>query len=144
MKEIRHTTDISSKIYTDSLNIRKTVFVKEQNVPQNLEIDDLETSCTYFNLYLNDIAVATARFYPIKDNGIHVQRVAVLKEYRQQHLGSELFKSIFEYAQEQNYAYVILGAQDHAQAFYKKLGFKVIGEQYQEVGISHHDMKLNL
>jgi len=144
MNKIKHTTDINSTIYTDSLNIRKTVFVKEQKVPQNLEIDNLEADCTYFNLYLDDKAVATARFYPTDDNGVHVQRVAVLKEYRQKHLGSELLTAIFTYAKQQDYSYVILGAQDHAQKFYKKLGFEVIGRQYQEVGIAHHDMKLNL
>jgi len=144
MSEIKHTTDISSDIYADSIAIRKAVFVKEQNVPQNLEIDNLEADCTYFNLYLENKAVATARFYPTDDNGVHVQRVAVLKDYREKHLGSQLLKAIFDYARQQNYAYVILGAQDHAQNFYKKLGFEVVGRQYQEVGIAHHDMKLNL
>ncbi|WP_057881603.1 GNAT family N-acetyltransferase [Companilactobacillus kimchiensis] len=144
MNKIKHTSNIDSDIYRDSLAIRRAVFVTEQNVPEDLEIDNLESQCIYFNVYLDDQAVATARFYPTDDNGIHIQRVAVLKKYRQEHLGSDLLKYIFNYAQEENYNYVVLGAQDHAQNFYKKLGFKVIGKQYQEVGIAHHDMKLNL
>jgi len=144
MSEIKHTNNIKSDIYKDSINIRKTVFVDEQNVPEELEIDALENKCTYFNVYLDQKAVATARFYVTDDNGIHVQRVAVLKDYRQKHLGSELLRNIFQYSKEQNYNYVILGAQDHAHAFYKKLGFQVIGDQYLEAGILHHDMKLNL
>lgn len=144
MKEIRTTTDISSNIYQDSLNIRKKVFVEEQQVPKNLEIDELENKCTYFVLYIGSKAAATARFFPTKDSGIHVQRVAVLKEYRHQNLGTEILKSIIDYAQQHNCSYLILGAQDHAQAFYQKLGFHVIGKQYTEVGILHHDMKLNL
>lgn len=144
MKEIKYSNKIDSAIYQDSVKIRTAVFVDEQQVPKNLEIDDLEADCTYFNLYLDGSAVATARFYPTDDNGIHVQRVAVLKDFRQEHLGSELLKNIFSYAKNQHYAYVILGAQDHAQDFYKKLGFRVIGKPYQEVGIAHHDMKLDL
>ena len=70
--------------------------------------------------------------------------MAVLKEYRQKHLGSKLLKYIFDFAKKENYQYVILGAQDHAQMFYTKLGFKVVGEQYKEAGILHHDMKLEL
>lgn len=144
MHKIKYTTDINSDIYHDSLNIRTTVFVKEQNVPQNIEIDKLENHCTHFVLYDDQTPMATARFFVTDDNGIHVQRVAVLKEYREQHLGSELLQYIFDFAKEKNYQYVILGAQDHAQAFYIKLGFKVIGDQYQEAGILHHDMKLVL
>lgn len=144
MNEIKHTTDINSTIYRDSLSIRTQVFVKEQDVPKDLEVDSLENKCTYFNVYQNDHAVATARFFPTNDNGIHIQRVAVLKENRHQHLGSELLQYIFNYAKHKNYAYVILGAQDHAQGFYKELGFEVVGEQYREAGILHHDMKLNL
>lgn len=144
MNDIKHATGIDSKIYHDSVNIRTKVFVEEQNVPKNLEIDDREAECTYFNIYIDNKAVATARIFVTDDNGIHIQRVAVLKDYRQQHLGSELIKAMIDYAKNGHYDYAILGAQDHAQAFYQKLGFEVVGPQYQEVGIAHHDMKLNL
>ncbi|GEO79279.1 hypothetical protein FD29_GL001293 [Companilactobacillus mindensis DSM 14500] len=85
MKEIKYSNDINSAIYKDSLKIRTDVFVDEQNVRKDLEIDDREADCTYFNVYLDGSAVATARFFPTDDNGIHVQRVAVLKKFRQEH-----------------------------------------------------------
>lgn len=144
MNEIKFATGNDSQIYSDSISIRKAVFIEEQNVPQELEIDDSEALCTYFVLYIGRKAVATARIFSTSDNGVHVQRVAVLKDYRQQHLGSELLKYIINYAKNHNFIYVILGAQDHAQDFYKRLGFQVFGPQYEEVGILHHDMKLNL
>lgn len=144
MKKIRHSSNLDSDIYRDSLNIRKNVFIIEQQVPESLEIDNSENKCTYFVLYLDDQPVATARFFPTDDQGIHIQRVAVLKPYRHQNLGSELISQIIYYAKKQKYNYVILGAQDHAQNFYKSLGFTVVGKQYLEVGILHHDMKLNL
>lgn len=144
MKEIKHSFGNKSALYQDSLEIRKAVFVQEQNVAQDLEIDADESKCTYFNVYQDNQAIATARISPTEDNGVHIQRVAVLKDFRHQQLGSDLIQYIIQYARENNYKYAILGAQDHAQAFYKKLGFEVIGEQYTEVGIFHHDMKLNL
>lgn len=144
MHKIKYTDDINSDIYHDSLNIRKNVFVKEQNVPENIEIDDSEDKCIHFVLYDDETPMATARFFVTDNNGIHVQRVAVLKKFRQNHLGSELLNSIFNFARKENYQYVILGAQDHAQEFYTKLGFTVVGEQYKEAGILHHDMKLKL
>lgn len=144
MEEIKQSADTNSGIYHDSVAIRKEVFVEEQNVPQDLEIDNLEDKCTYFNIYLEDQPVATARFFPTADHGIHIQRVAVRSKYRQRNLGSKLIQAILTFAKEKGYSYAILGAQDHAQDFYKKLGFQVIGDQYVEAGIKHHDMKLNL
>lgn len=144
MNKIKSSNDINSDIYVDSVNIRKEVFVYEQHVPAKIEIDDDEDKCTYFVLYNNNQAVATARFQITEDNGIHIQRVAVLKEFRHQHLGSDLLKYMLEYAKRLNFTYVILGAQDHAQDFYRQLGFNVVGEQYKEAGIFHHDMKLSL
>lgn len=144
MKEIKFAKGNATKLYQDSVTIRKAVFVKEQAVPEELEIDDAEAKCTYFVLYIEQKAVATARIFATTDNGIHVQRVAVLKNYRERHFGSELLKYIINYAKKNEFNYVILGAQDHAQPFYQRLGFQVFGPQYEEVGILHHDMKLNL
>ncbi|HIY92206.1 GNAT family N-acetyltransferase [Companilactobacillus sp. HBUAS56275] len=144
MNKIKSSNDINSDIYQDSVNIRTKVFVDEQNVPAEIEIDADEDKCTYFVLYSNNKAAATARFQVTSDNGIHIQRVAVLKSFRHQHLGSDLLEYIFNYAKQHNFNYIILGAQDHAQAFYTQLGFKVVGEQYEEAGILHHDMRLSL
>lgn len=144
MDKIKYSDDINSDIYKDSLNIRETVFVKEQHVDKNIEIDNDEAKCTYFTLYSNDKPAATARFQVTDDNGIHIQRVAVLKEFRHQRLGSKLLDFIFKFAKEKHFDYVILGSQDHAQKFYQQLGFKVVGDQYREAGILHHDMKMSL
>lgn len=117
MNEIKYSTSLNSLIYQDSVAIRTEVFVNEQNVPKELEIDDLENKCTYFVLYKENKAVACARFFPTADNGIHVQRVAVLKEYRHKNLGTELLNYIFNFVTKENYSYIVLGAQDHAQNF---------------------------
>lgn len=144
MREIKYSDDLNSKIYQDDLMIRKKVFSQEQNVPLELEVDDNEDKCTYATLYVDKTPVATARYFPTEDNGIHVQRVAVLKQFRKQGLASILLKDIFKTAKNSGHKYIILGAQDQAQPFYKKLGFKVVSDQYKDAGILHHDMQLNL
>lgn len=145
MIKIKYTTDLNSKSYNDGLNIRKAVFIKEQGVNEDLEISD-EDKCEHVTLYSDDKPCATARYFVTDDNGIHIQRVAVLKDFRHQHLATILLNDIITRIKKDsnNYKYIILGAQDHAQEFYKKLGFQVIGEQYQEAGILHHDMKMTI
>ncbi|MDO1605696.1 GNAT family N-acetyltransferase [Lactobacillus sp. YT155] len=142
--EIKNSTDLSSQVYKDALKIRYTVFVEEQAVPEDMEIDEFESISTYFVGYINDLPVVTARCYETDDNGWHVQRVATTKEYRQQGLAKELLIHIENVAQQHGYDYLILGAQDQAQGFYLKLGYQVIGDQYLDAGIEHHDMKKTL
>ena len=143
MREIKYSDNLNSKIYQDDLMIRKKVFVEEQNVPASLEVDKMENSSTYATLYIDGIPAATARYFPTEDNGIHIQRVAVLKEFRKKGLASSLLKDIFKRVRG-DYKYIILGAQDQAQDFYKKLGLHVVSDQYLDAGILHHDMRLDL
>lgn len=143
MNKIKSSTDLNSQIYQDGLLIRKAVFVKEQNVPQELKVAG-EQDCTYFVLYRNDQAAGVARYYPTDDNGVHVQRVAILKEFRHQGLASELLNFISKQAKSQGYQYIILGAQDQAHKFYESLGFQTIGDQFEEAGILHHEMRKDL
>lgn len=141
MYTIKTTTDLDSKIYQDGLKIRTEVFVKEQKVPADLEVDDYEDKCKYFVLYVDETPAAVARYYPTEDNGIHVQRVAVQLNFRKQGLASKLLNHLMADAKTNGYTYVILGAQDQANGFYKTLGFHVVGEQFLDAGILHHNMR---
>lgn len=143
MKEIKYSNSLNSKVYQDDLAIRKKVFVEEQKVPSSLEVDEMENRCMYATLYIDKNPAATARYFPTEDNGVHIQRVAVLKEFRKQGLASFLLKDIFKKVKK-DYQYIILGAQDQAQEFYKKLGLRVVSDQYLDAGILHHDMRLDL
>lgn len=144
MKEIKVSDSLDSTVYKDGLMIRTEVFVKEQSVPAELEIDENEGNCVYNTLYVDGLPAAVARYFPTTDNGIHIQRVAVLKKYRHQGLASELIDKITVDAKTKGYNYLILGAQDQANGFYRTLGFEIIGDQYQEAGILHHDMKKDI
>ncbi|UDE95786.1 hypothetical protein LHA31_03160 [Carnobacterium viridans] len=57
------TTDLSSNNYKDAVKIRNKVFVEEQLVPPELEIDDLEDQTQHVIGYLENKAVSTARIY---------------------------------------------------------------------------------
>lgn len=142
--EIKTTNSLNSKIYHDNLDIRQKVFVEEQQVPKDLEIDEFEPISTYFTGYIDSIPVVVARIYPTDDNGWHIQRVATKKEYRKNGLARQLLEYIEQAAKNSNINYLILGAQDQAQGFYLKLGYKVSSNQYLDAGIKHHDMKKNI
>ena len=133
-------TDLNSTIYKDSLSIRNTVFVDEQHVPPEMEVDEFENLATYVTGYLNSVPVVTARLLPIDQYTYKVQRVAVLKGYRGRKIGKQIMIEIERFAIENNRTSLILGAQDQAMNFYVSLGYLINSEGYLDAGIAHHDM----
>ena len=142
--EVKSTTDLDSQVHHDSVQIRTNVFVEEQHVPANLEVDADEGKATYFVVYDAGLPVATARILP-EGTGYHVQRVAVEKAYRKHGLGKMVLNAIIAYAREQNVAFLKLGAQLQAIGFYKTLGFQLTDQpEFLDAGIRHREMQLQL
>ena len=142
--EVNSTTDVDSQVHHDSVQIRNHVFVEEQHVPANLEVDADEGKATYFVVYDAGLPVATARILP-EGTGYHVQRVAVEKAYRKHGLGKMVLNAIIAYAREQNVAFLKLGAQLQAIGFYKTLGFQLTDQpEFLDAGIRHREMQLQL
>lgn len=134
------TSDMDSDIYKDALAIRYKVFVEEQNVPIDLEIDELEDSSLHLVLYQSNQPVATTRIYKLDDNSYKVQRVAVLKEYRENGLGTILMKEVEKKARLNKMTKLTLGSQNTAVLFYKKLGYEISSNEFMDAGIPHHSM----
>lgn len=131
----------SEKEYQDVLSIRMTVFVDEQNVPKEEEIDEFEHISTHFIAYDdNGMALATAR-YRIVDSIVKVERVAVLKDARGLGVGKQLMLFLENDALQQGYTQFKLGAQTHAISFYEALGYTAYGDQFLDAGIPHYFMK---
>ncbi|MDH6363626.1 putative GNAT family N-acyltransferase [Enterococcus sp. PF1-24] len=142
--KILFTKETTSPIYADALTIRKAVFVEEQGVPVTREVDQDENQAIHFVLYLKEQPVATVRLLPLSEKNIKVQRMAVLKEFRQQQLGAELLQAAESYAKEHNFHEIQLGAQAAALAFYQKQNYQVDGELFEDAGIPHLHMKKSL
>ncbi|GHT20386.1 GNAT family acetyltransferase [Bacteroidia bacterium] len=134
----------TSPIYEDALRIRQAVFVDEQQVPPEIEIDEHEGQCVYFVLYNDDDrAVATARLLP---NSAHtgsatLQRMAVVKEYRGKGYGREVITRVEAFAAQNQFAEIVLHAQLTAKGFYTKMGYIPFGKEFEEAGIKHISMK---
>ena len=142
--EAKWTTDLNSTIYQDALKIRHEVFVLEQKVPVDLEIDDLEDQTEHIVLYKGDEPIGTARIYHLGDGKYKIQRVATKKNVRGQGYGAALMKQIECKIKEIGGAQIILGGQNTALPFYEKLGYTIEGEEFMDAGIPHHNMIKNI
>lgn len=120
--------------------IRRQVFIDEQNVPQDEEWDGLDTECLHFLAMLDGQPVGTARLLP----DAHIGRVAVLANARGTGIGVVLMQAAIEAARQAGHPRVVLSAQVHALAFYERLGFIAHGDEFMDAGIPHREMTLPL
>lgn len=120
--------------------IRFTVFVEEQGVPAEIELDEHDAACVHAVAFDGERAVGTGRLLP---DG-HIGRMAVLREFRNQGVGAGMLQRLVETAREQGFAEVALSAQIRAANFYRRHGFFEEGPEYMEAGIRHQAMRRKL
>lgn len=120
--------------------IRKKVFVEEQGVPEAEEIDDLDPRALHWLARdIQGTPIGTAR---LTDG--RIGRMAVLAEYRNQGVGAAILRAIIKHARDRGLERLVLDAQTHALPFYQGFGFTVTGEEFEDVGIPHRPMSLEL
>jgi predicted GNAT family N-acyltransferase len=122
------------------LSIRAQVFIIEQGVPAELEVDEQDPLSRHLLLFEEDTPIATGRLTP---DG-HIGRLAVLKPYRQKGYGTQIIKQLEQTAAENGLSQVALGAQIQAINFYEKLGYLICSEIFIDAGIKHRMMKKTL
>ena len=117
--------------------VRTEVFVNEQNIPVEIEVDHLDPISQHVLATYEGSPIGTGRLTPQGRIG----RVAVARLWRRQGVGQQMMKQLLELAKCSNHREVILSAQHHAIEFYEKLGFECEGEAFLEVGIWHVTMR---
>lgn len=143
--KIVQTKDTLSTIYVDALRIRAEVFMKEQGVPRDIEVDQNEPYCIHFVYYdETGTALGTCRLLPLDKKTVKLQRMAVLKPYRKQHIGLSLLQEAQNFAKAQGFTRMLLGAQLSAVGFYEKLGYKAFGEIFLDADMPHTMMEKDL
>lgn len=141
--EIVHVT--SEEQLQLGLDIRKKVFVEEQKVPAEEEIDqyDVIGDNSHHILIMDEgLPVATGRLIYYKAGTAKMQRIAVLKDYRSKGYGRILLLALEELARDLGLESSILDGQIQAQEFYSRLGYQVISaEPFYDAGILHVRMQ---
>jgi predicted GNAT family N-acyltransferase len=133
-------TGVNDKWATTLFDIRRKVFVDEQNVPAALEFDIYEQEAFHFIGFYNEVPCATARWRNT-EKGIKLERFAVLPLYRNNGIGAAILKYVLNDIKPHNKE-TYLHAQVRAKNFYLKHQFKVEGSSFFEANIEHYVMTL--
>ena len=121
----------------EAFTIRKKVFVEEQHCPPELEYEHDDVS-QHFLAVCNDMPCGAARWRKT-ENGIKLERFAVLPAFRGRGVGARLVSEVLQDIKEQK-GKIYLNSQLSAVNFYVPFGFVPAGEQFEEAGIIHQQM----
>lgn len=123
-----------------AMAIRMEVFVREQGVPLEREMDDLDQTATHYLATKEGAPAAVARTR-VADGVGYIERVAVRKEHRGSGIGQELMQHLIARLRNHPQAKTIaISAQEQALPFYEKLGFVAEGDTYLDADIPHRKM----
>lgn len=126
-----------------AFQIRATVFVDEQKVSMEEEIDEYEDEAIHFIGYKDGKPVAASRLRWVDDFG-KLERICILKEFRGKSYGTDMIKAMEAIIAKEGYTKTKLNAQTRAVDFYRRLGYKVVSGEFLDAGIPHVTMTKQL
>ncbi|MBM2810437.1 MAG: hypothetical protein HW416_1196 [Chloroflexi bacterium] len=120
--------------------IRAEVFVDEQGVPPELEMDELDSAAIHVLATVEGEPVGTGRLVLKEDGTARIGRMAVLRVHRGRGVGTAVLEALVQQARQCGVATAVLAGQLHALPFYEHGGFTAYGEEFEEAGILHRMM----
>lgn len=125
-----------------AFDIRRVVFIKEQECPVDEEFDGFDDESVHFIAYISGVPSGTSR-YRTTEKGVKLERFAVLKEYRGKGTGKRLVQTALGHIESgfESGTLLYLHAQLEAIPLYARYGFLKVGDQFEEAGIQHFKME---
>jgi predicted GNAT family N-acyltransferase len=134
--EILATNPLMSAVYA----LRHEVFVLEQQVPEELEVDEDDKVATHLAALSDGKVIGTLRIVH-HERTAKIGRMAISASARKQGIGRELMERAAATASRAGADEIILGAQLTARGFYERLGYVEEGAVFDDAGISHVMMR---
>jgi len=132
----------NQKEFDDAIFIRKKVFIEEQQVPIDIEIDGLDDKAEHVIAYLDNNPIGCARMRIT--SFAKLERIAVMKDHRGKGFGRKITEFLINYCKQKNVDEIRLHAQMYTADFYKKLGFLERGKTFFEADIEHIEMCMKI
>ena len=121
--------------------IRRLVFIEEQRVPEEIELDADDAHAFHALAFLDGKPVGTGRMLPHGEREVKIGRMAVLHELRGHGIGERILDFLMDEARAQGAHKAVLHAQLTAEGFYLRSGYLPVGGVFDEAGIAHRKME---
>ena len=132
--------EFASDLMRDAFELRYEVFVDEQGVPRELEVDEFDPGATHLVAIRDEDVVGTLRML-VDGGAAKIGRVAVRAALRRTGIGGRLMDRAAAIAVDRGFAEIVLHAQVAVAGFYRRLGYVEEGDRFDEAGIPHIAMR---
>ena len=129
-----------SPLLEAAFELRREVFVAEQGVPAELEIDELDPGATHLVAIIGQEVVGTLRILA-HEGAAKIGRVAVRAAARGSGVGGRLMERAAAIVRQRGFSEIVLHAQVSVAGFYARLGYVEEGDPFEEAGIPHIAMR---
>jgi predicted GNAT family N-acyltransferase len=130
--------------FTHCQAIRMEVFVGEQRVPVEEEMDELDAAAVHVLALADGEPIGTGRLILADAETARIGRMAVLKARRGEGIGGAILQRLIDVARERGVRKLTLAGQLHAISFYERFGFAAHGDVFLDAGIEHRTMDRTL
>ena len=143
----------------DALEVRRAVFIDEQGVPEDLEVDGRDDESIHFVAYTDgepsegdserhdtddSRPIGAGRLREVGERVGKVERIAVLQSYRGEGVGRKIMRTLEATAAERGLSKLVMHAQTPVEGFYRDLGYETTSDEFEEAGIPHVEMAKSL
>ena len=144
MEELSYKLVTSGSELEGAFEVRRRVFVEEQGIPEDIELDEEDKEALHMVVKDGDIVIGTARVLLLSTGLAKIERMAILQPFRHRGIGGRIMSFLSEELRNRQVEQVILHAQYSVVDFYKSCGFEETGSPFLEVGIKHIKMQRQL
>ncbi len=127
-----------------AMAVRFRVFVAEQAVPAEEELDDADATASHAVAICQGQVVGTGRLIQQDDGDAQIGRMAVDQTWRRKGIGDQILRFLEEEARAQGLRRCVLHAQEYVKGFYAARGYQEQGDTFLEVNIPHIEMRKEL
>ena len=144
MEELSYKLVTSDRELEGAFEVRRRVFVEEQGIPEDIELDEEDKEALQMVVKDGDRVIGTARVQFLSTGVAKIERMAILQPFRLRGIGGRIISFLSEELRNRQVEQVILHAQYSVVDFYKSCGFEETGSPFLEVGIKHIKMQRQL
>ena len=126
-----------------AINVRMRVFVVEQQIPPEEELDEADATATHAIALQDGQVIGTGRMLLVdgdEEGTCRIGRMAVDREWRRHGVGGQILVFLEEQARQEGLTLCLLHAQEYVKAFYSGHGYVERGAVFMEAGIPHVEM----
>ncbi len=127
-----------------AIGVRFRVFVAEQSVPPEEELDEADATATHAIALYQGLVVGTGRLLWLEDGNAQIGRMAVDQDWRRKGVGGRILEFLEELARSRGIPRCVLHAQEYVKSFYAAHGYAEHGDVFMEVDIPHVEMRKDL